>query len=668
MGGGGGSGGPVICNPEQVDVAFAQDLGGFVSTYDLTLSVGAAVGDVIVAYQVASDEGSLSFEFPEDDGGNYAQSGADLTNVNDRVDLTPNLVGGGFVIQMWAWTVTTPLAPGDQIHLGYVSGPAISFNAAYVFRGVAVSTASHFIDYHVQVDDTTWHDVGNDCSQLFTTPDNAGIIVSVAVMNTPYTSYVGDPIMWADAAYSTLNTLDSDPADNDAYGFDSMKGAIGWRTIPAGGSYEVGGSFSIPADSYRGGLAVHLTCVGEPAPPASKGATPGVFFLCGEEIVNNARTEDYLRAGLGNETIAKYEIGDGCDCSVLYRLTGEPVTFTSPADDPAPWYDAADPDSTSFLGFLLDPQDLQGLDSTVSRAVYERAGGIQGAATGPQKLLGRKLSLKLTLVADDCCGLAYGMRWLTDTLAASNCDGCAECTAQIRVCCPPEDGSDDNDGLWIAYDVSLIDGPHPDYSAGIEPDCCDMRQVTLTLLAGNPYFYEPAVACVAPTAIPGLDVGSSCIPFDEWFCSGNPSDTICCTINPPHIGTLGAIITISAPSGADAIEVASFADCPPVDSDWDDDTGTWRTKLTVSNLEAGSSLIIDSARHQIFYIAPDGSILDGTDRLELPPDRAFRWIEVADCDAAHCVCVRGARLCGYASGDVTIGVETQHRVLAVAPV
>jgi hypothetical protein len=650
------------CDGFLVSEAQASDIGGFVGSYDLALTEGALVGDTIVVLMIADIvAGFSSFNQPEDDGLNVANApSAQLLLVQEPT--VPSVEGGGFSFYLLAYPVTAELAPGQEVHLTYTGLPAISFNYALVFRGVVPSL--HSIGYHLDHGGNVWHDVGDDSSALFTTVDDAGIIVSSALINTPSVPYAGDPMVWADAGYIQLDAFDSDPGDTAAFGFDTMKGAVGYLQVGGAGAYEVGGSFSVPADSYRGGAAVFLSCtLATPPSQPSLGAQPGFLFLCGEEVVNNARTQDYLRAGLGSSGPAVYDIGEGCDCSILYRTGGTPVTFTSPAADPAPWYDPDEPDSAHFLGFLLDPADLQGVqDSPVTRAVYERAGGIQGATTGPQKLKGRSIPLKLTLVADDCCGLDYGIRWLTNTLAASNCDGCATCIAQVRLCCPPDDGSDDEQGLWLLYDVALIDGPHPDYSAGIEPDCCDMRQVTMTLLAGNAYKYKPAEACIAPTVLPGLDVGSACIPFDEWFCSG-ASDPICCTVDPPSIGTMGAIITISAPSGADAIEVGSFANCPPNDSDWDDETGTWRTKLTVNQIDAGASLIIDSARHQILYVAQDGTILDGTDRLLLPPDRAVRWIEVADCDAAHCICVRGSRLCGYATGDVAVTIEKQLRVI-----
>jgi hypothetical protein len=234
---------------------------------------------------------------------------------------------------------------------------------------------------------------------------------------------------------------------------------------------------------------------------------PGVLVVCGKEIINNARTTDYLRHGLGSPD-STIEIGDGCDCSVLYRLFGgEPVTFTDPASDPAPWHDDSNAESDAFLGFLLNPPDFTGvMDSPIERAVYQRSGGIQGAVAGAQKLVGRMMTITVTLVASECCGLDYGFRWLTNTLAATLCDNCGVCPAEVRVCCPPDDGSDDADGLWLIYDVALIDGPHVVYNSGIEPECCDMRQVQFTLMAENPYLYQAPTTCLSPSVIPGIDL------------------------------------------------------------------------------------------------------------------------------------------------------------------
>lgn len=649
----------MVCDSSLVDQASEQDIGGFIDAFDLTLAGGAEVGDVVVVVQIADLGGSSSANLPTDDAGNDTS----VMPLGGATVVSPITGVDGFHTGIVVYPVVNAIAPGQQVHVSYSSGPPISFNYVYVFRGLPWTGDVPTIKYHGDFDVDFGHGVGACAEELFPV-DGPGMIFETTTIMHPYVSYAGDPMTWT-GDVTNIDSWDSDPDDNAILGFDSGKGQLGYSFVDAAGTYPVGGCWSVEQDTYRGGFSFFMACDTIPATNGgggeSLGARPGFLAVCGKEIANNSRTEDYLRSGLGSGE-AFIEIGEGCDCSILYRLSGETVTFTSPSVDPAPWFDSNNSDSESFLGFLLDPSHIDGLDSVVSRAVYERAGGIQGAATGAQKLTGRRIPVRMMLVADDCCGLEYGFRWLTNTLAASNCDQCQTCIMQIRVCCPPEDGSDDTEGLYILYDVALIDGPHWVQTDGIEPGCCDMRAVEFTLLAGNPYLYSPAEACIDPTVIPGVDFGSMCVPFDEWFCLGSPSEPICCTVDPPDVGTLGGIVTVTAPSGADGIEVGTFASCPPEEADWDDETGTWKTKLTISSIEAGASMVIDSARHEIIYVTPDGDEVDGTSRLLLPPDRAFRWIEVADCDAASCICIRGTRICGYGSGDVTISIETQLRV------
>jgi hypothetical protein len=391
-----------------------------------------------------------------------------------------------------------------------------------------------------------------------------------------------------------------------------------------------------------------------PPPPTPSTAEPAdvpSLDVCGVEISNPARAFSYLENGLGGPN---WRTRAGCIPTIYFDDgSSEPLVFTdvagSDGGSPAPWYDPAHPDSEEFLGVLLT--SLDGFDSTVSRTVTQRAGGIQGGSIGSQHLDARVLTMRGFLVASSCCGLEFGRRWLINTLSAAPCDPCGLCDITVRTCPPPADGSDDDRGRWNLYDVALVDGPHETDRA----ECCDWAEFDATLTAGNPFLYKQKQTCVTATQLQPDTGGSDCMAFEDWFC-GPPSDKICCTVDPPLVGTLGAIVTIDASQAAvGGVEVGTYVNCPPGDSD------TPVFSLTIPLLVAGSILVIDSARRVITYTAPDGSVQDGTQFIAFPEGRSMDWIEVSDCSPATCICVNAEHPCS--GGDqVYVTIETQRRV------
>lgn len=282
----------------------------------------------------------------------------------------------------------------------------------------------------------------------------------------------------------------------------------------------------------------------------------------------------------------------------------------------------------------------------------QRAGGIQGGSIGAQHLDARVLTGHGFLVASSCCGLEFGRRWIINTLSSAPCDPCGLCDITVRTCAPPADGSDDDRGRWTLYDVALVDGPHETD----RDDCCDWAEIDFTLTAGNPYLYKQKLTCVTATQLQPDTGGSDCVPFEDWFC-GPPGTKICCTVNPPLVGTLGAIVTIDASLEAvGGVEIGTYLTCPP-----DDDTEP-AFSLIIPLLVQGSVLVIDSARRVITYTAPDGSVLDGTQFIQFPEGRAMEWIEVSDCSPASCICVNALHPCsGGDQAYVTIQTQLRER-------
>lgn len=219
----------------------------------------------------------------------------------------------------------------------------------------------------------------------------------------------------------------------------------------------------------------------------------------GVEVANAARTIEYLRSGLGDTSQGRWELGAGSLCSVLYRTSGVPSTFVSPASDPAPWYDPSEPGSSTFLGLIL--LGLKGYDSTVTRGITNRINGLGGGTFGAPHKVPRVWNLRAAMISSDDAGAEFGLRWLTAVLQTPACAGCSTGDIKVRLVCPPANGSNDALGEWASYEVALTAGPTEveQYLATEQPEdrdvlagCRDVVIVEFTLTAGNPFLYKRA--------------------------------------------------------------------------------------------------------------------------------------------------------------------------------
>lgn len=408
----------------------------------------------------------------------------------------------------------------------------------------------------------------------------------------------------------------------------------------------------------------------------------GFMAFCGREVANAARTISYMRAGLANTQQGHWELGSGDVCSVLYRLNGgtclSPDVFVSPAADPAPWYDASEPGSATFLGFVL--LDLDGFDSTLTRTITDRLGGLGGNVFGGQRRKGRTWKFSGALISADDAGAEFGLRWLTAALQAAACDTCASCDLTVRLVCPPDDCSDDTLGEWTSYEVALTDGPNETAKfspgtasmAGILAGCRDLVLVDFTMTAGNPFLYKREVACLAPTiiapgapdcvdvlAIPGGFYPAGVEPAgDAPFTTGAAGTPICCAVTPPARGTLGAVFTFQSVSGMGNVLLQAYEYCPGTGAE------TPTLQMELSGIPANSTVVVDCALRQISVADTATSAstpaYDGQYLLELQAGSALQWIEVRDCDTITCFCVSTVDPCS-GGADTTVSISTQLR-------
>lgn len=380
--------------------------------------------------------------------------------------------------------------------------------------------------------------------------------------------------------------------------------------------------------------------------------------LDGVEISNGARTIQYLRNGLGSD---HFQIGEGCACEVLVTEVcptagSAEACFVSPEADPAPWYDAATPESADFLGVLI--KDVRPwFDGGAARNVTPRISGLGGSSIGPLHPAARELTTPATLIANSCAGIEYGRRWLQAKLTAL-CDPCALSVARIRSFCPSEE-DDVEAGEWFVYEVGLVSGMTDVLQqdafgtasfGGGNDGCCDFVEGTLTLLAGNPYLYKREVVCTGPESLNPEACAVDCIDFCHWLQDAPPA--VVCDVTPPAIGVLGTVITIDAGTGLHNLTLETLSDC--------EDPNSLIGSIGVPFLPAGSVFVVDSALQRITYTPPGGSPVDGTPYISLPFGFGIPWLEVSPCDAASCVTAQLGRICD-SDCTPTVTISTRLR-------
>ncbi|MEU1815128.1 hypothetical protein ABZ543_08015 [Streptomyces roseifaciens] len=249
------------------------------------------------------------------------------------------------------------------------------------------------------------------------------------------------------------------------------------------------------------------------------------FLSLGEvEVVNHVRLNAYLES-VGSPLTSR----SVCVCPTLTAemLGDEP--YTDPETDQAPWFDADVPESAEFAGFLL--LSVEGLDDyPVKRTVSNAITG--GGSIGPARVLPRTMVFTGILLAATCCGVDYGLHWLTEVLqgcAGASCDG--DCMTLYN-CCPPEEMTPEcfaDEHRRSVRRVVLVDGPNVVARSGTgctAGECsigADILTVEFTLVAATPWLWSDPVP-VAEFLPLAINSGDECV---TWCINGTVNGATC---------------------------------------------------------------------------------------------------------------------------------------------
>lgn len=398
------------------------------------------------------------------------------------------------------------------------------------------------------------------------------------------------------------------------------------------------------------------------------------------ELSNLARTEAYLSAGMHPEGVVPET---GVFCPTLPSALGawnpnENTSYSTPAADGAPWYEATNPATASFAGLILT--EMTGLDTAPSvRAPIERPDG--GSDIGNLGYTERTIDFEGVLVGRTCCATAAGYRWLSKTLLGKCAADCFGFDLWFLECCPDNTAADclpdvpnETSTPWLfSTDVGIIEGPEVLERLGESCGncrCAPLMRVRFTLVSGNPFLYGSTTSEVdsldlsltypADACADGVDIKwGETANCDEL---SNPLSPFCDTSLPPPQAPLRdsclctplAIwrtnvvseitqgvqdrvprVTLTAGAVDDVHNIMvrfGSGDCDTLEvCDWDDG-------FAITYMPAGSTLVFDAARRDISLTLDDGTVFSAEPYIYSINGTPVDW-PVLGCQEARCMVV-----------------------------
>jgi hypothetical protein len=339
-------------------------------------------------------------------------------------------------------------------------------------------------------------------------------------------------------------------------------------------------------------------------------AQPYLRFGCTE--FNGAQTFAYLGCGSSDSRIRVLEE----PCFRLYEDpdTGDVRVWTDPQADGAPWFDAAFPESSDFLGIYI--LNITGTDSPLQRQVDPRTGGMGGAVFGPLRAKPRILGFSAVAFARSESAMEYGMRWLTDVFQGDHESPCTPCDAEIMLAC-----SENGDDRWTVRSVGLVEGPVWGETpvAGLG---CLMRTANWAMASQHPHLFKCPTTVLSPST---LYNAGACSPIEDWL---SVTETVSADITSlPNIGETCGVVTITAGDNEITARITGrargAATLPSFDtSTTSDPSAIFDFYVTIPQ---SSTIVYDGSTQRVSIIMPGGIEMDGMRYVEVPSGETLSW-------------------------------------------
>lgn len=354
---------------------------------------------------------------------------------------------------------------------------------------------------------------------------------------------------------------------------------------------------------------------------------PYMLYGCNLEF-NTARTAAYVRnrCEICDDNSVRGEIQLRYTCDLLNWEIDESdvisaVTYNDPDTDGAPWIDSSYPESSRFLGFMIERVNKP---THIRRNVTQKVSGSGGGIIEALRPNAQQFEVDVLLFACDELAMEYGFRYLVNALAGGGCDDpCTLCDLEYRDSCPEITGTPDvdefNQGRWILKNVAVTVAPE-----WLDPPVDGLthyvRRARFSFASELPWKFTCPDTCVAGATFPVEEPTLPCgMDFEKFFCS--ETFVGCAVTEPSIVGETGIIVSLTSGTlPLSGIEIRIIPDqngwaCDPetapegfVDPDPCD-------LIYIEDLPAGYTLHYDTSIEQVIVISNAGVVSDGTPYL-----------------------------------------------------
>lgn len=304
------------------------------------------------------------------------------------------------------------------------------------------------------------------------------------------------------------------------------------------------------------------------------------------------------------------------DCDPLLWTTGNPptpVTYDTPATDPAPWYDAGTPESARFLGYrVLNVTKANPLERSITKLISNMAG--VGGVIAPFRPSAQRYNFQILLFACDELAMEYGYRWLDEHLR-DGCVGATPCSVydvEFRNTCQHLDSSPTQlevmTGRWFLKNAGLVEGPiwGDDPLPGMRKY---IRRADFSIVSEQPWTYGTPVGLTFEEAYPPIGTDTCGSPtLDAFFCDRLAISETITTDDTP--GTTAFLVEIHADDYTmQDVTIEIFEDACPA-------SGSPIYTLHIDRIPPENTFTLDTSTNTMIMTSVGGSV-DGSPFLDL---------------------------------------------------